>query len=362
MKIGIIGCGEIASTHLNTLRLVVPDAQLILCDKELRKAEDLAAKFNIPTMYNDIETLLSREKPDAIHLTTPFGSHFNLAKIALNSGCHVYIEKPVAESATAYRELITIARERGKILCPGYSSLAMPAVLEAGRLIQSGDLGRIVTIHCDYICAWPGSLIPYGTCTHWAYHLPGGILQNMADHPTSLVVNALDGVSRSQVMCCSRNTLPQKNLDLLHVSIANKDQIGTYTLHMGIGSTSWQINYNLEGGVIKVDLARQLVSCIRGRGPENFIKKSLSGAFIGYTYASGTLRNAYKVVRGSLHRNPGVFNLIRNFYNSIAGQETLLVQERTAMEVCMLLDSIWSTISDINGQDELKSLSSGGAV
>jgi len=362
MKIGIIGCGEIASTHLNALEVVVPDAQLLLCDKEPRKAAYLAAKFNIPTIYNDMETLLSHEHPDAIHVTTPFGSHFELAKMALNSGCHVYIEKPVAESAAAYRELITIARECGKILCPGYSSLAMPAVLEAGRLIQSGNLGRLVTLHCDYICAWPGSVIPYETCTHWAYHLPGGILQNMADHPTSLVVNALDDVSRSSVMCCSRNTLPQKNIDLLHVSIANKDQIGTYTLHMGMGATRWQINYNLEGGVITVDLGRQLVSYIRGKGPENFIKKSFSGIGIGYAYASGTIRNAYRVMRGSLHRNPGIFNLISNFYNSIAGRETLLVKERTALEVCMLLDSIWEKISDMNGQDELKYMTPGGAV
>lgn len=361
MKIGIIGCGEIASTHLNALEVVVPNAELILCDKEQRKAANLAAKFNIPTIYNDMEPLLSREHPDAIHVTTPFGSHFELSKMALESGCHVYIEKPVAESTAAYRELLTMARECGKILCPGYSSLAMPAVLEANRLIQSGDLGRIVTLHCDYICAWPGNVIPYGTCTHWAYHLPGGILQNMADHPTSLVVNALDGVSHSQVMCCSRNTLPKKNIDLLHVSIANKDQIGTYTLHMGMGTTRWQINYTLEGGVITVDLGRQLVSCIRGKGPENFIKKTFSGIGIGYSYASGTIRNAYRVVRGSLHRNPGVFNLISNFYNSIEGREPLLVQERTALEVCMVLDRIWATISDTTGQNEVRSLT-GGAV
>ena len=188
-------------------------------------------------------------------------------------------------------------------------------------------------------------MIPYADPDHWSYSMKGGVLQNMADHPASVIVDAMDGVQERDFHFCRRNVLPHDCPDLLHVAIRNEDQIGSFTLSLGHGCSHWQTQYYLDGGTIIVDMRRQLISIIRGRGPQNFIKRTLSGIAIGYSFSMGTIFNALMVIKGSLQRNPGIVNLVSNFYNAIQKKEELIVNHRTVMEVSRLLEGIWSPIN-----------------
>ncbi|MHA1343134.1 MAG: Gfo/Idh/MocA family protein [Promethearchaeota archaeon] len=345
MNIGIIGCGAIAESHTRIIKGLMKNINLFLCDIDKSKAEKLANRYKIQNIYTNVDELISKEKLHTAHILTPLSDHFEIAKKALRAGCHIYIEKPITESIIELKDLLDLAKNKEKVICAGYSALSMPAILKAKREIDSGKFGRVIAIHCDFMCSEQGNLIPYRDPNHWAYSLRGGILQNMADHPASLVIDVIDGVNEYNLFFSRRNFLPNDCPDIMHVAMQNEDQIGSFTLYFGKGNSHRYIQYFLERGTIIVDMTRQLVSYIRNQGPQNFIKKTMTGIKIGWNFAGGSVFNVYRVIKGSLERNPGIVNLIKNFYNTINGKEELIVKHATVISVVSILEEIWKEIN-----------------
>ncbi|MHA1380993.1 MAG: Gfo/Idh/MocA family protein [Candidatus Helarchaeota archaeon] len=341
MNIGIIGCGTIASTHIETILNLINNANLFLCDINKSQAKKLLYKFQANKIYTSIDKLLSKETLDTVHVLTPVSSHFEIAKKALFAGCHVYIEKPVARKVGEFKNLCDLAKKQRRIIGVGYSALGMPVVIKARKEIDSGMLGRLIAVHCDFMCSENGGIIPYGDPNHWSYNMEGGILQNMADHPASLIVDVLDEIKEHEIVFSRRNLLPNDCIDLLHVAIRNEAQVGSFTLSIGHGNVHREVKYFLEGGTIIVDMSRQLISIIKNKGPQNFINKTLTGVNVGWDFTSQSVLNVFKVIKGSLKRNPGIINLIRNFYSAIWAQEELIVNYNTVKKVVSILEDVW---------------------
>lgn len=70
--------------------------------------------------FDDFPTALRASKPDAVCIATYVETHYEYAKMALEAGCHVFVEKPLAESVERAEELIALAQERGRKLVVGY--------------------------------------------------------------------------------------------------------------------------------------------------------------------------------------------------------------------------------------------------
>ncbi len=70
--------------------------------------------------YNDYEAALAELKPDAVCISTYPDTHYRFVKMALEAGCHVFTEKPLAETAGECQELVDLARAQGKALAVGY--------------------------------------------------------------------------------------------------------------------------------------------------------------------------------------------------------------------------------------------------
>jgi predicted dehydrogenase len=69
---------------------------------------------------NDYGQALAELQPDAVCISTYPDTHYPFAKMALEAGCHVFTEKPLAESAEQCQELVDLARAQGKALVVGY--------------------------------------------------------------------------------------------------------------------------------------------------------------------------------------------------------------------------------------------------
>lgn len=103
----------------------------------------------VKSRYPTIETTLSHveliEHPhvDAVAIATPVGTHFDLAMAALQAGKHVFVEKPLAQTAEQARRLIDEADKRGLILMVDHTFIYTGAVSKLKDLVQSGELGEI---------------------------------------------------------------------------------------------------------------------------------------------------------------------------------------------------------------------------
>ena len=114
-----------------------------LCDTDAQRLAQQARRYPAAKMTQDFSQVLADDEVDAILLATPISSHHGLARQCLEAGKHVFVEKPLAETADQCRELMEVADERGLVLMPGHTFLYSPPVVKIKELLDADDLGDL---------------------------------------------------------------------------------------------------------------------------------------------------------------------------------------------------------------------------
>lgn len=117
--------------------------ELILCDISEKKLEELGGQYHISKRYTDFSAMLEKEKPDAVSLAVPNYLHMPLAVQALEHGCHVLCEKPMARTAQEAAVMAEAARKSGKMLMINFNQRFQPDCRALKRVIDEGLLGEI---------------------------------------------------------------------------------------------------------------------------------------------------------------------------------------------------------------------------
>ena len=146
IKVGIIGCGNIARTkHIPGLKKVEgvilrgfysfykSDAQ-VCCDT-------YGCKDSI--VYDSVEQMLADQSIDVVHICTPNNTHAELALMALQANKHVMVEKPMAISSNDAANLADCARRMGLKLTVGHQHRFREDSQQLYRMVQAGMLGEI---------------------------------------------------------------------------------------------------------------------------------------------------------------------------------------------------------------------------
>ena len=111
LRVLIAGCGSIGKRHAQVLRGLGVQA-LSACDPSAESREGMRTVLPGAPLYADFTEALAREKPDAAFILTPTGLHVPMAMQAIEAGCHVLIEKPLANRASLRHRAASI-RWRG---------------------------------------------------------------------------------------------------------------------------------------------------------------------------------------------------------------------------------------------------------
>ena len=120
----------------------------------------LAARFPTTDFTSEATPVLSDPGIDAVVIATPTSTHFELVRAAVEAGKSVFVEKPITDSVAEARKLCELAGDHHLVLMVGHVFLFNPAVVEARRLIESGDLGDVYYVvdvpdqsrSCAYRC------------------------------------------------------------------------------------------------------------------------------------------------------------------------------------------------------------------
>ncbi|MFD2178131.1 Gfo/Idh/MocA family oxidoreductase [Veronia pacifica] len=149
IRTGLIGFG-VSSTifHIPFLSAL---SELSITAVVSSRPNEVEAVLPTASCYSTIEEMLLKSELDLIVITSPNDTHFNYAKQALESDCHVLVEKPFVIRSGEGLQLIKIARERNKILCPFQNRRWDGDFLTVKSLIESGELGsvRLFESHFD---------------------------------------------------------------------------------------------------------------------------------------------------------------------------------------------------------------------
>jgi len=144
VRVGMIGCGQIAQHHMRTYAQMSENVQLVACcDLNKATAKKSSAEFKIPNVYTDFRKMLKRDDLDAIDVCLHNNFHRPATEAALQSGKHVYCEKPMAGTYVDAAAMLKTARKCKKKLSIQLSTLFANETRAARELIKAGELGEL---------------------------------------------------------------------------------------------------------------------------------------------------------------------------------------------------------------------------
>jgi predicted dehydrogenase len=120
IRILVIGCGNMGAAHATAYHQM-PEFEICGLvargESKVRLNKNLGGEY---PLFDDFETALKSAKPDAVCISTYPDTHEEFALKALESGCHIFIEKPLADSVTGCEKIIAKAQEKDKKVVVGY--------------------------------------------------------------------------------------------------------------------------------------------------------------------------------------------------------------------------------------------------
>lgn len=194
---GILATGSIAESFVQDLQLHGHKVAAV-GSRQLESAQRFAKRFGIARAHGSYEALAADPGVDAIYVATPHPMHAANAKLALQHGKHVLIEKPFTINAKEAAEVIGLATERKLIVMEGMWARFLPHMVRIREIIASGALGTIRSILVDHtqdITDDPAHRLN-------ALELGGGALLDLGIYPVSFiwdVLGAPDSVVASAV-------------------------------------------------------------------------------------------------------------------------------------------------------------------
>jgi len=141
----VVGLGPIGNRHAD-IHKADPLAELVgVCDWNPERAAAAEKRLGVPA-YTDLEAMLRDLKPDMVSVATgghEYGSeHFLPTMQALEHGCHVLCEKPIASEIELARRMVAKAREKGLCFAVNLNHRFTPAARKARKWLEEGRIGR----------------------------------------------------------------------------------------------------------------------------------------------------------------------------------------------------------------------------
>ena len=158
LKVGVFGVGHLGKFHLNNWKEIEGVELVGFFDPGETNAAEVIEKYQL-TRFEDVEKLM--DACDVVDIVAPTTSHFDLCRVAITKGKHVFVEKPLANTMEEARELMKLAKEANIRFQVGHVERFNPAFLaldgytmnpmfiEVHRLAQFNPRGTDVSVILD---------------------------------------------------------------------------------------------------------------------------------------------------------------------------------------------------------------------
>jgi predicted dehydrogenase len=197
----VLGCGSIGQRHLRNAATLGVAERLGFDPDPARRAEAAATGA---TMFDDLEAALAAGA-EAVYVCTPPSSHVALALRALETGAHLFVEKPLSHTLADTDRLVEAASAAGRVCMVGYNLRFHRGIARLLALVASGEIGDVISVRAEfgqYLPDWrPTRDYRQGYNAHKS--LGGGVLLDVSHEIDYL--RALVG-EIAHVFCFARNT------------------------------------------------------------------------------------------------------------------------------------------------------------
>jgi predicted dehydrogenase len=186
--IGVVGLGYWGPNWVRNLHQSQAARRIIACDLDQKRRTHVSQLYSDLEITSRFEDLLNDDDVEGIVVATPVGTHYGMAKRALEAGKSVLVEKPMATSNEEANDLVKTAREKNLILMVGHTFEYSAPVLKMHDIISSGELGDVF-----YISSVRANL--------GLFQRDVNVTWDLATHDISIILNLMGGREPEAVSC-----------------------------------------------------------------------------------------------------------------------------------------------------------------
>ena len=183
---GILATGGIARLFTKDLRAAGYRVEAV-GSRTAEAASAFAREFDVPRAYGSYEELVGDPAVDVVYVATPHTFHAANARLALDHGKHVLVEKAFTLNAHEAREITELARQRGLVVMEAMWTRFLPHMAAVRTLVADGAVGAVRSLHADHT-----QHLPFGE-SHRLNDpgLGGGALLDLGVYPISFAHDIL---------------------------------------------------------------------------------------------------------------------------------------------------------------------------
>lgn len=204
LRAGIVGAGYISDYHLAAINRQKNVSLVAICDLNEQAAKSVASRQTGVTVYTDLSAMLAEARLDVVHVLTQPDSHHALAKMALDAGCHVVLEKPAAISLAATEDLAALAKKKGVSVATNHNFVFSRPFNALKEIVDDGALGPIKSVRIIWKKILPQ--LHSGPWNVWMLREPANILFETGPH----VLSELLGVVPDAKIVSVRPSMPKR--------------------------------------------------------------------------------------------------------------------------------------------------------
>lgn len=149
LRWGIVGTGWIAGKFVDALRAGTRQRVVAVASRGAARAAEFAERMDIEQSFGSYEEMVASPAIDVVYVATEHTAHLACARLALDAGKPVLVEKPIGINAAQAQELQVLAAERGLFCMEALWTFALPKFDVIRQILDSGMLGEIQTVMAD---------------------------------------------------------------------------------------------------------------------------------------------------------------------------------------------------------------------
>jgi predicted dehydrogenase/nucleoside-diphosphate-sugar epimerase len=330
LRVGLVGAGFISEFHARAVQRV-PNARIIgVTDVVTSRAAALAARFRVPNIFARMEDMIS-EGVDVVHILTPPETHARLAIAALESGCHVLVEKPLAMNVDEVDGITAAAARAGKLVSVDHSLLYDRFASRALALVRSGAIG--IPLAFDYFRS--SEYPPYRGGPLPLHYKDGGY--PFLDHGVHALYLAEAFLGEIQDVRAHYGTFGgDSNLLFDEWRVSAQCQLGTANIQISWNVRPLQSWFLVQGteGVLRANLFAMWVTHSRRLPLPKVAARPLQAMSEGLSICAQVSANIARFACRKIVQYDGLHSLVTAFYRTLqTGEQSPVPPERARSTV-----------------------------
>jgi len=354
LKIAIVGCGKIADAHAALIQNLHGCEIAAVCDREPLMTRQLCERFPVQGQFTDVAEMLQDARPEVVHITTPPQSHYEIARLSLEHGCHVYVEKPFTVHASEAENLLNLAEAKGLKMTVGHNYQFTHVARRMRSLVEGGYLGG-PPVHMESYYGYDLGDPSYarallGDKQHWVRRLPGKLLQNVISHGVARIAEYLKGDAPQVTVCGLVSPFLQsihENDIVDELRVIFRDEAGatayfTFSSQMKPCLHEFRI-YGPKNG-LALDQNHEILLKLRGKSYPSFADKFIPPVAFANQHLGNLAYNMRRFLARDFHLDSGMSYLFGSFYRSIRESTPVPIPYREILLTARIMEAIFEQL------------------